>query len=121
MKLILVISALFVLVINKSYAEMYSCSYVYDKKTLSVVFERQENFFIERNSYGNELIQHILYEDKKFLVIGRMAFYDVHEKEFNAFDVIFIDKIKNLYINYALTEPSVRLESNKNTGNCIKH
>ena len=47
------------------FAEKYVCSYLYDQKPESLVFERSGNYFIKSNNQKNEII----FEDQHAIVL----------------------------------------------------
>ncbi len=120
MKYLLIIFLFTTSFFNYAYAESYICSYTYKKENLVTVYERKgSNNFLITNINGQEFYEKILYEDKKLLVIGKNSTYTREGIVIYGFNVNIIDKIKKIYINQAVLEPSTNYSSNKNTGNCL--
>ena len=120
MKYLLIIFLFTISFFNYAYADSYICTYTFKKENLVAVYERKgSNNFLITNSYGQEFYEKILYEDEKLLVIGNNSTYTPEDIAIFGFNVTIIDKIKKIYINQAVLEPSTNYSSSKNTGNCL--
>ena len=103
-----------------AYSEEYICAYSFDGKSLPHSLERtSDEKFISTDHYGNQNSASVLLEDNNYLILGGLLKYKFQGKNFNAYNVTFLDKQLKEYQTYAITEPKHKdLVSNLNFGTC---
>tara|TARA_Y100000768_G_C23835719_1_gene613623 strand:+ start:13 stop:351 length:339 start_codon:yes stop_codon:yes gene_type:complete len=75
---------------NYGFAEKYVCSYLYNQKPESIVFERSGNYFIKSNKTKNKIV----FEDQHAIVLTN-TFTDMDDYEPTTFSTIINKKKLN--------------------------